>query len=209
MSPPSSPASASRATISSCSPDETSIVAPNQSAPPSRDGGALQLRGTTLIPRQSHGAASPLRPHIIGTLWGRCNGCLPVAGYHSRDGQDSPARLWSEFGAGSAGLQHLSAFGEPPTLCCGASAALRKAYYSPSLPLSISMRLLQAGGAEGDRTPDLHTASVALSQLSYSPSLYAYGSRSERMWEIGCRMEDGFWRMEEFLVLAFHALHPE
>ena len=25
------------------------------------------------------------------------------------------------------------------------------------------------GGAEGDRTPDLYTASVALSQLSYSP----------------------------------------
>src|SRR5437899_3922399 len=27
----------------------------------------------------------------------------------------------------------------------------------------------EPGGAEGDRTPDLHTASVALSQLSYSP----------------------------------------
>src|SRR2546421_6287182 len=26
----------------------------------------------------------------------------------------------------------------------------------------------EPGGAEGDRTPDLHTASVALSQLSYS-----------------------------------------
>lgn len=25
------------------------------------------------------------------------------------------------------------------------------------------------GGAEGDRTPDLYTASVALSQLSYGP----------------------------------------
>ena len=29
--------------------------------------------------------------------------------------------------------------------------------------------LLEIGGAEGDRTPDLYTASVALSQLSYGP----------------------------------------
>ena len=29
-----------------------------------------------------------------------------------------------------------------------------------------------SGGAEGDRTPDLYTASVALSQLSYSPKIY-------------------------------------
>ena len=29
----------------------------------------------------------------------------------------------------------------------------------------------RTGGAEGDRTPDLHTASVALSQLSYSPNV--------------------------------------
>ena len=29
-----------------------------------------------------------------------------------------------------------------------------------------------SGGAEGDRTPDLYTASVALSQLSYSPKKY-------------------------------------
>ena len=28
------------------------------------------------------------------------------------------------------------------------------------------------GGAEGDRTPDLMTASHALSQLSYGPKLY-------------------------------------
>ena len=28
------------------------------------------------------------------------------------------------------------------------------------------------GGAEGDRTPDLYAASVALSQLSYSPRLH-------------------------------------
>jgi hypothetical protein len=32
-----------------------------------------------------------------------------------------------------------------------------------------SSRLFLASGAEGDRTPDLMTASHALSQLSYSP----------------------------------------
>ncbi len=30
---------------------------------------------------------------------------------------------------------------------------------------------LRPGGAEGTRTPDLNTASVALSQLSYSPEM--------------------------------------
>ena len=30
------------------------------------------------------------------------------------------------------------------------------------------------GGAEGDRTPDLYTASVALSQLSYNPLIILY-----------------------------------
>lgn len=33
-----------------------------------------------------------------------------------------------------------------------------------------------SGGAKGARTPDLHTASVALSQLSYSPTP-SYGIR--------------------------------
>ncbi len=33
----------------------------------------------------------------------------------------------------------------------------------------LRMTINEAGGAEGARTPDLHTASVALSQLSYSP----------------------------------------
>ena len=40
-------------------------------------------------------------------------------------------------------------------------------YYSPSPPLVLVG--LSIGGAEGARTPDLDTASVALSQLSYSP----------------------------------------
>ena len=34
-----------------------------------------------------------------------------------------------------------------------------------------------AGGAEGDRTPDLMTASHALSHLSYSPSKIVFHSR--------------------------------
>ena len=35
---------------------------------------------------------------------------------------------------------------------------------------AVSRSLLQScGGAEGDRTPDLHDANVALSQLSYRP----------------------------------------
>ncbi len=38
--------------------------------------------------------------------------------------------------------------------------------------------LLLFGGAEGDRTPDLMTASHALSQLSYSPSKLALNSRN-------------------------------
>src|SRR3546814_1292050 len=32
------------------------------------------------------------------------------------------------------------------------------------------------GGAEGDRTPDLYTASVALSQLSYGPDIPSAGA---------------------------------
>ena len=34
-----------------------------------------------------------------------------------------------------------------------------------------------SGGAEGDRTPDLHDANVALSQLSYRPRYVAKFSR--------------------------------
>ncbi len=33
----------------------------------------------------------------------------------------------------------------------------------------VAIRSLKIGGAEGDRTPDLMTASHALSQLSYGP----------------------------------------
>jgi hypothetical protein len=39
--------------------------------------------------------------------------------------------------------------------------------YDPYQPQEV---LLVFGGAEGARTPDLNTASVALSQLSYSPT---------------------------------------
>ena len=35
----------------------------------------------------------------------------------------------------------------------------------------MSLFLLKIGGVEGDRTPDLMTASHALSQLSYDPVL--------------------------------------
>ncbi len=53
------------------------------------------------------------------------------------------------------------------------------------LVLTVNIRLLKnfraqknkticIGGAKGDRTPDLYAASVALSQLSYGPSLAVY-----------------------------------
>ena len=35
---------------------------------------------------------------------------------------------------------------------------------------SLREELMQLGGAEGNRTPDLDIANVALSQLSYSPA---------------------------------------
>jgi hypothetical protein len=50
--------------------------------------------------------------------------------------------------------------------CCGATA---------TCPISVAIGLRfvlirkSAGGAEGDRTPDLVIANDALSQLSYSP----------------------------------------
>lgn len=31
---------------------------------------------------------------------------------------------------------------------------------------------MEDGGAEGTRTPDIHTASVVFSQLNYSPTLF-------------------------------------
>ena len=37
--------------------------------------------------------------------------------------------------------------------------------------MTIFVLLGRIGGAEGDRTPDLMTASHALSQLSYGPNL--------------------------------------
>lgn len=39
---------------------------------------------------------------------------------------------------------------------------------------------LEFGGAEEDRTPDLNTASVALSQLSYSPKTIGGGGEEAR-----------------------------
>ncbi len=39
----------------------------------------------------------------------------------------------------------------------------------------------KAGGAEGDRTPDLYNAIVALSQLSYGPNLLIF-SRHPMRW---------------------------
>ena len=48
------------------------------------------------------------------------------------------------------------------------------------MPSSINLQLIDfIGGAEGDRTPDLMTASHALSHLSYSPIfiVYSYNNR--------------------------------
>jgi hypothetical protein len=39
------------------------------------------------------------------------------------------------------------------------------------LAFRILLRFIKIGGAEGGRTPDLMTASHALSQLSYSPTV--------------------------------------
>lgn len=49
------------------------------------------------------------------------------------------------------------------------------------------------GGAEGDRTPDLHDANVALSQLSYRPTQVQRGdcSRATRALQSGAGMETG------------------
>lgn len=52
----------------------------------------------------------------------------------------------------------------PLTLC----AYMKK---GPNLRWSL---IQCSGGDEGDRTPDLLTASQALSQLSYTPILYIY-----------------------------------
>lgn len=49
----------------------------------------------------------------------------------------------------------------------------------PVVPPGLIDRAVRAcGGAKGARTPDLNTASVALSQLSYSPLRYAPTDRS-------------------------------
>ena len=42
-------------------------------------------------------------------------------------------------------------------------------FLSTKRTLALRQASFRCGGAEEDRTPDLNTASVALSQLSYSP----------------------------------------
>ena len=50
---------------------------------------------------------------------------------------------------------------------------------APAMPINdIDLFILKTiGGAKGDRTPDLNTASVALSQLSYGPKNWVYSNR--------------------------------
>ena len=65
----------------------------NAKAPPSRDGGASMLRGTTLVPADS--CSGPALSRVSRQLVGRCNGRFPSPAIR-RGG--SPARLRSEFG---------------------------------------------------------------------------------------------------------------
>jgi hypothetical protein len=56
-----------------------------------------------------------------------------------------------------------------------------------------------AGGAEGNRTPDLYNAIVALSQLSYGPEIPVPGATRvlRRATILGCSAKASeFWRME-------------
>ncbi len=50
-----------------------------------------------------------------------------------------------------------------------------------------------SSGAEGDRTPDLLTASQALSQLSYSPGVSERGQVLQRSLEVVSNFFGFFW----------------
>jgi hypothetical protein len=54
-------------------------------------------------------------------------------------------------------------------------AALSLATREPKISAIVAVMPGGIGGAEGDRTPDLMTASHALSQLSYGPNSEAAG----------------------------------
>ena len=59
-----------------------------------------------------------------------------------------------------------------------------------------------SGGDEGDRTPDLLTASQALSQLSYAPV------RRSTIRELGRRCKDNFGKLSAAAMLPSRAIGP-
>ena len=59
-------------------------------------------------------------------------------------------------------------FADPPSFAKATAGSLRLASAPAGLPAEAASAA-KAGGAEGDRTPDLCSAIAALSQLSYGP----------------------------------------
>ncbi len=78
----------------------------------------------------------------------------------------SPALLPGEFGLVRARRPQCRAFTIPDSLSGGPTTPVRSIYL---LGCQSVARVARLGGAEGIRTPDLYSAIVALSQLSYSP----------------------------------------
>ncbi len=139
---------------------------------PRRDGGL----GSAVPPCLP--AASPARrPVLPWAARGRGNGRNPAAASRPSRSASVPCACTSRRGPFTAAaprrVQPLPCWLTPP-----ASSLTRAAYYSCSPPLSVlacnkpapALPGPRSGGAEGTRTPYLHNAIVALSQMSYSPN---------------------------------------
>ena len=96
----------------------------NAKAPPSRDGGAIILRGTTLIPADFVAQGPSLEPPG-GQLSVRYNGRFPVAGY---------PRLWRTF-TGEAQERVRAIPAGSHILPRKDRLSASRPYYSPSPPL--------------------------------------------------------------------------
>ena len=89
----------------------------------------------------------------------------------------SPARLRSELGPTSPARTTAGSLAGALLLSFAACAPGAPRRADTLLLLAPGLLFLESGGAEGARTPDLDTASVALSQLSYSPNRMGNGNR--------------------------------
>ena len=79
-------------------------------------------------------------------------------------------------------------------------------------PATCGRALIEAGGAEGNRTPDLYNAIVALSQLSYGPGKPAFRGpdiRSGRKHWQGTNARPASLVPSGFLLFLVHVIQAQ